>query len=115
MQYMLSLYMDEKRFDELTPQQKQEGYSAYMAYIEALKQASAYVASGRLRPVATATIVRVKDGKAQILDGPFLESKEQFGGYFLIDVADEDAAIAWAARCPAARHGTVEVRALWVM
>ena len=86
-----------------------------MAYIEALKQAGAHVASGRLRPVATASTVRVKDGKAQILDGPFLESKEQLGGYFLIEVADQDAAIAWAARCPAAGHGTVEVRALWVM
>jgi hypothetical protein len=115
MQYMLTLYVDEMRFEGMTPQQQQEGYGAYMAYIEALKQAGAHVASGRLRPVATASTVRVKDGKAQILDGPFLESKEQLGGYFLIDVADQDAAIAWAARCPAAGHGTVEVRALWAM
>lgn len=90
MQYMLTLYADEAGFEQLTPKQQQEGYSAYMAYIEALKQAGAYVASGRLRPVATASTVRVVDGKAQVLDGPFLETKEQFGGYFLIDVIDHE-------------------------
>jgi len=115
MQYMLTLYADEAGFEQLTPKQQQEGYSAYMAYIEALKQAGAYVASGRLRPVATASTVRVVDGKLQVLDGPFLDTKEQFGGYFLIDVIDHEAALSWATRCPGSSHGVVEVRPMWIM
>jgi hypothetical protein len=68
-----------------------------------------------LRPVATATTVRVVDGKTQVLDGPYADTKEQLGGYFLIDVADLDAALSWAARCPGAGNGTVEVRSIWSM
>ncbi len=85
--------------------------ASYMAYSEALNKAGAYVGSGRLQPTATATTVRVVDGKSQVLDGPYVDSKEQLGGYFIIDVPDLDAAISWAARCPAASHGTVELRA----
>jgi hypothetical protein len=59
--------------------------------------------------------VRVVNGKSQVLDGPYAEAKEQLGGYFLIDVADLDAALKWAARCPAANHGVVEVRPVWEM
>src|SRR5262249_11122181 len=64
---------------------------------------------------STATTVRISDGKAQVLDGPYADTKEQLGGYFLIDVADLDAALAWAARCPGASHGVVEVRPVWSM
>jgi hypothetical protein len=59
--------------------------------------------------------VRIANGKSQVLDGPYVDSKEQLGGYFLIDVPDLDAAISWAARCPAAGHGVVEVRPIWDM
>ena len=59
--------------------------------------------------------MRVADGKTQVLDGPYAEAKEQLGGYYLIDVPDLDAALAWAARCPGAAHGTIEVRPLWPM
>ena len=71
--------------------------------------------SDRLRPTATATTVRVDDGKSQVLDGPYADTKEQLGGYYLIDVPDLDAALAWAARCPGASHGTIEVRPVWTM
>lgn len=69
--------------------------------------------SNRLRESTTATTVRIVEGKSQILDGPYADSKEQIGGYFLIDVPDLDAALSWAARCPAASHGAVEVRPIW--
>ena len=115
MQYMLTLYADESGFERLTPEQQKQGYAAYMAYTEVLKAAKAYVGSGRLRPVATASTVRLVDGKPQVLDGPFADTKEQLGGYFLIDVPDLDAALTWAGRCPGAGHGVIEVRPIWNM
>ena len=115
MQYILLLHADEASFTKLTPEQQQQGYAAYMAYAEALKNAGVANGSNRLRPVATATTVRIVDGKTQVLDGPFADSKEQLGGYFLIDVPDLDAALSWAARCPGASHGAVEVRPIWSM
>jgi hypothetical protein len=73
------------------------------------------LAWGRLQPTSTATTVKVANGKTQVLNGPYAETKEQLGGYFLIDVPDLDAALSWAARCPGSSHGTVEVRPIWVM
>jgi hypothetical protein len=67
-----------------------------------------------LQPSSSATTVRIANGKTQVLDGPYVDSKEQLGGYYLIDVPDLDAALSWAARCPAVSHGVVEVRPLWV-
>ena len=110
MQYLLLLHANESGFTNMTPEQQQQGMAAYMAYSQALVEAGAMKGSNRLRPVATATTVRVVDGKTQVLDGPFADSKEQLGGYFLIDVPDLDAALEWASRCPAAGYGSVEVR-----
>lgn len=115
MQYMLLIHSNENAFAQMTPEQQQQGYGAYMAYNEALKQSGTLVASGRLRPTSSTSSVRIVDGKTQVLDGPFVETKEQLGGYFLIEVPDLDAAISWAARCPGASHGTIEVRPIWVM
>jgi hypothetical protein len=115
MQYLLLLHAEEAGFMNMTPAQQQQGMAAYLAYTEALKEAGVFKGSNRLRPVATATTVRVADGKTQVLDGPYADSKEQLGGYYLIDVADLDAALAWAARCPGAGHGIVEVRPIWDM
>ena len=115
MQYMLLAYADVNQFLKMKPDEQKEAYGAYQAFMEALKKAGAYQASGRLQPTSTATTVRVKDGKTQVLNGPYMETKEQLGGYFLIDVPDLDAAISWAARCPASTHGTLEIRPLWVM
>jgi hypothetical protein len=99
----------------MTKTQQGQGYAAYMAYTEALKKAGVWVGSNRLQPIGTATTVRVTDGKSQVLDGPYIDSKEQLGGYYLIDVPDLDSAISWAARCPGAGHGTIEVRPVWAM
>jgi hypothetical protein len=115
MQYLLALYQDESTWPTLTPQQQQQGMAAYTAYTEALKTAGVLKGSNRLRPSATATTLRTSDGKAQILDGPFADSKEQLAGYYLIEAPDLDAALAWAGRCPAATHGVIEVRAVWDM
>lgn len=115
MQYLLALYLEESGWEKMTPEQQQQGVAAYGAYTEALKSAGALVGSNRLRPSATATTVRTANGKTQVLDGPFAESKEQLAGYYLIDVPDLDAAMKWAGRCPAAQHGIVEVRAVWGM
>ena len=115
MQYLLLLNAEETSFMRMTPEQQQQGMAAYMAYTEALIKAGAYKGSNRLQPVSTATTVRVVDGKTQVLDGPYADSKEQLGGYFLIDAPDLDAALSWAARCPGASHGIVEVRPIWDM
>jgi len=115
MQYILLIHADEAGFANMTPEQQQQGYAAYMAYSEALAKAGVAKGSNRLQPVATATTVRIVDGKTQVLDGPYADSKEQLGGYFLIDVPDLDAALSWAARCPGASHGVVEVRPIWGM
>jgi hypothetical protein len=112
MQYLLMLYVDESGWHELTPAEQQQGMAAYQAYIEALTKAGAFRATRRLASASDATTVRIENGKPQVLDGPFVDSKEQIGGFFIIDVPDLDAALSWAARCPAASHGVVEVRAM---
>src|SRR5438094_51094 len=96
-------------------EQTNEIVAAFMAYSQALSDGKVLVASNRLRPTSAATTVRIADGKTKVLDGPFAETKEQLGGYYLIDVPDLDAALSWASRCPAVRYGTVEVRPIWVM
>jgi hypothetical protein len=115
MQYMLMIYSNENGWSALTKAQQEQGVAAYGAYTEALKKAGVLAGSNRLQPTSAATTVRVVNGKSQVLDGPFADSKEQLGGYFLLDVPDLDAAISWAARCPGAAHGVVEVRPVWAM
>ena len=115
MQYLLMLYSDENHWAKMSPADQQEGAAAYGAYTEALKKAGALAGSNRLRPTSTATTVRLANGKSQVLNGPYVEAKEQLGGYYLIDVPDLDAALSWAARCPGANHGTIEVRPVWSM
>jgi hypothetical protein len=114
MKYLLMIYADEKAYGALPPEDATRGMQAYMAYTEALKKAGVHVGGERLRPTSTATTVRSTNGKTQVLNGPYLETKEQFGGYYMIDVPDLDAALAWAARCPGSQHGVVEVRPVWV-
>jgi hypothetical protein len=104
------IYSSEAHWPNMTQVEQERGMAAYQAYTEALTQAGALKGSNRLQPSSTATTVRVADGKSHVLDGPYADSKEQLAGYFLIDVPDLDAAIAWAARCPGASHGSVEVR-----
>ena len=99
----------------LPKEQQEQGLAAYGAFMEAMKKANVLAGSNRLKPSSAATTVRVTNGKSQVLDGPYADSKEQLGGYFLIDVPDLDAAMSWAARCPATSHGVVEVRPIWEM
>jgi hypothetical protein len=113
MQYLLMLYADESAWANMKPAEQEQAIGAYRAYTEALSKAGALVGSNRLRPTSSATTVRVANGKTQVLNGPYPDSKEQLGGYFLIDVPDLDAAISWSARCPTASHGIVEVRPVW--
>ena len=115
MQYLLMIYSNEAANQAATDAQRGEMLAAYGAYTEALKQAGVLLGSNRLRPTASATTVRLAAGKTQVLNGPYAETKEQLGGYYLIDVADLDVAISWAARCPGASYGTMEVRPIWVM
>jgi hypothetical protein len=115
MQYLLMLYSQESQWPKMSAAEQKQAMGAYMAYTEALKSAGALKGSNRLQPTTTATTVHVESGKSQVLDGPYVDSKEQLGGYYLIDVADLDSAISWAARCPGASHGTIEVRPLWTM
>ena len=115
MRYMLMAYAQEEGWNAMTPAEQEQGVAAYTAYTRALTAAGVLKDSGRLQDSTAATTVRIENGKVQVLDGPYADTKEQFGGYFTIEVADLDAAIAWAKRCPAAGHGVVEVRPYWEM
>ena len=113
MKYLLMIYSDEKAYGARPAEDQKRSYEAYMAYTEALKKAGAFVGADRLQPTTTATTVRVANGKTQVLNGPYIETKEQLGGYYMIEAADLDAALSWAARCPGAEHGIMEVRPVW--
>lgn len=108
MQYMLAIYHDEAATG--CGQSDAQFMAAHQAYTEALKKAGAFLAVNALQSAATATTVRVKQGKTEVLDGPYAEAREQLAGYYLIEAPDLDAAIAWAARCPDASVGRVEIR-----
>ena len=90
-------------------------YAAYGAYTEALVKAGVIAGGERLRPTSAATTVKVANGKTNVLNGPYAETKEQLGGFYMIEVPDLDAALSWASRCPGASHGTIEVRPVWPM
>ena len=109
MQYMLLIYEnDAERMEKMD-----ERMPTCAAYAEAMKKAGIYVCGERLRGAGTTTSVRLVDGKTHVVDGPYAEAKEQLGGFHIIDVPDLDTALAWAARCPSASRGVVEVRPVW--
>jgi hypothetical protein len=110
MRYMLLIHSDEKAWGALSPEQAADAMAAYLAYGEALRAAGKYVDSYQLQPTSTAKCVHVEGGHKGVSDGPFADTKEALGGYFLIDSADIAEATDWAAKCPGASHGTVEVR-----
>jgi hypothetical protein len=115
MQYLLMIYRDEATFLDMKESEGTKVSAEFGAYTEALKAAGALVGGERLRPVSTATTVRVENGKTKVLNGPYAETKEQLGGYYLIEAPDLDAALGWAARCPGAAYGAMEVRPIWPM
>jgi len=115
MQYLLMIHSDESAMKSAPQEATAQMHAAYMAYTEAMKEARVLVGSNRLRPTAEATTVRAPGGKRSVLNGPFAETKEQLGGYYLIEAPDLDVALSWAARCPGAEHGAIEVRPVWAM
>jgi hypothetical protein len=115
MQYILMEYVQVEGWYKLSKDEEEHWLGAYRAYLEAMKKAGVLKSSTGLQPASTATTVRVVNGKPQVLDGPYADTKEQLGGFRLIEAPDLDAAISWAARNPSALHGVVEVRPLMDM
>lgn len=107
MRYMLLIYLDEQALSET---ERAHCYQESAQLAQELEAKGQYLAAAPLHPTATATSVQVRDGKRFVTDGPFAETREQFGGYFLVDAKDLDEALRIAARIPGARTGTVEVR-----
>ena len=115
MKYLLMIHAREADESKFSPTDVQQILQAYGAYTEAMKKAGVLLGSNRLRPTSDATSVRVRGGKTEVLNGPYAETREQLGGYYLIDVPDLDAALSWAARCPSSSYGTTELRPIWEM
>ena len=113
MQYMLLIHVDEAAMAAVPPEKAFDMAQPYMAYNEALIKAGAMIGGDRLKPSALSTVVKVRDDKTEVLDGPFADTKEQLGGYYVIEAPDLDAAIGWASKCPGARTGVVELRPIW--
>ena len=110
MKYMLLIYHEEQAWDRLTEQERQNIYAEYGKFTQEIMASGHHLGGFELHPVATATSVRIRDGKQLATDGPFAETKEQLGGYYLIEASNLDEAIGIAARIPSARMGTIEVR-----
>jgi len=108
--YMLLDYVNESGWPALTRAEQERWLGAYRGYLEAMTKAGVLKSSGGLQWTSSATTVRTRNDKTEVLDGPYSDTKEQLGGFHIIEVADLDAAIAWAARSPTALHGVVEVR-----
>ena len=115
MQYMLMIYGDEEKMRAIPKEDMNKMMPAYTSYTEALKNAGILRAGDRLQFSSNATTVRIRDGKTNVVNGPYAETKEQLAGFYIIDVPDVDSALSWAARCPGASMGTVEVRPIWAM
>ena len=112
MEYALLIYHDEPAWAALSDEEREEVYAGFVALRRELQARGAWRGGGRLHPSDTATSVRVRDGAALVTDGPFAETKEQLGGYLVVEAETVDEALEWAARVPTARWGTVEVRPL---
>jgi hypothetical protein len=110
MRYLLTIYGDESGWNDVTPEQSQQIMAAYGEFGQAAQAAGVLLGGEGLQPTSTATTVRVRDGEALTTDGPFAETREQLGGYYLLDCKDLDEAIGWAAKIPGAQSGSVEVR-----
>jgi hypothetical protein len=110
MKYMLMDYVGEAGWPQLSKEEQEHWLGAYKAYMQAMAKAGVLKSSNGLFPTSSATTVRVANGKPQVLDGPYADSKEQLGGFHIIEAPDLDAAISWASRSPTALHVVVEVR-----
>ena len=113
MQYLLLIYEDENALHGLDHETRAKLMKDYQVFTASLREAGQFVAGDALQPTSTATSVRVRSGKTLTTDGPFAETKEQLGGYYLVDAKDLDEAISIASRIPSAKAGTIEVRPIW--
>ena|SRR5829696_4902235 len=114
MKYAFTIYGDESQRESATPEQQKEVTQAYWALSQEMEQKGVLVAGEGLYPTQSATTVRVRDGQRDVMDGPFAETKEQLGGFFILDVKDLDEAIEWAAKIPGSQLGSVEIRPVMV-
>src|ERR1700734_24508 len=114
MQYLLLIHQSEAEAAQKSEAANKEIVAAYGRFTQEIKDSGNYVGGNALQPVATATTVRVKDGKTLTTDGPFAETREQLAGYYLVDAKHLDAALVIAARIPGAKVGSIEVRPIWV-
>ena len=110
MHYLLMIYSAESGSADATPEAGARMMAAYDAFTNEVKEAGAFVAGDGLQPTSTATTVRVRDGETLLTDGPFAETREQLGGYYLLECGDLDEAVRWAAKVPGAHYGCIEVR-----
>jgi hypothetical protein len=110
MKFLAIIYNDESRFFNATPEDIAATFEGHGALMDAAGKAGVYLGGEGLQPVATATTIRVRDGERMLTDGPYAETKEQLGGYYLFECKDLDEALNWAARIPEAKTGAVEVR-----
>ena len=113
MNYLLLIYEDEKALHDRDDETRERVFGEYREFTQSVRDGGHYVAADALQPTTTATSVRVRDGKTITTDGPFAETKEQLGGFYLVQAKDLDEAISMAARIPSARYGTIEVRPIW--
>jgi len=113
MNYLLLIYTNEAEITALGQSEVKKVTEEYMEFTKSIVQAGHFKAGDRLKPVSTASTVRVRNGKAAMTDGPFAETREQLGGYYLIEAKNLDEATAIAARIPGARWGSIEVRPVW--
>ena len=114
MKYMAIIYNDESQYANATPEEIGATFAAHGEFGEAAGKAGVMLGGDGLQPVATATTVRVRDGERLLTDGPYAETKEQLGGFYMLECKDLDEALAWAARIPEAKTGAVEVRPVLV-
>jgi hypothetical protein len=114
MKYAFTIYGDEGRRISATPEQQQEMAQAYGVVTQEMHEKGVFVAGDGLYPTPTATTVRVRDGDRDVTDGPFAETKEQLGGFYVLDVKDLDEAIEWATKIPGSQFGAVEIRPVMV-
>jgi hypothetical protein len=112
MQYLLLIYDKESEWGTLTEAQQSAMMKEYQDFTKSINESGHWRASSQLHPVSKATTVRIRDGKKMVTDGPFAETKEQLGGFYLVEAKDLDEAVALAARVPSARFGSIEVRPL---
>jgi hypothetical protein len=115
MQYLLMIYANEREHIAMGEAALTAMSQEYAEFTKSIIQSGNLKAGDRLRPVSTASTVRVRDGKVVTTDGPFAETREQLGGYYLVEAKNLDEALGMAARIPGARHGSVEVRPIWVL